>query len=233
LETNPITILIVDDHALTRAGVKVFTEQDPRIKVIGEASNGEEAIALAASLAPAVVIMDLFMPVIDGIEASKQIVANNPNIKIVMLTSHSGKTEVSAALAAGVNAYCLKDVNDERLMSAIYSAFNGDLWIDASIASDFICTVAGTRENDYSIDGKSNDGKVVRLTIAPNSFSLTERELQVLNLIVSGKTNQEIAAELFLSVDTIKSHLKTIMSKLNVDDRTQAAVKAVREGLIA
>ncbi len=225
-ETSLIRVLVVDDHAMTRAGIKFYIEQDPRIKVIAEASTGEESIGLSADLSPDVVVMDLYMPITNGIEASKKIRNNNPNTKIIILTSHSGKNEVSAALSAGINGYCLKDVSNERLVSAINSVFNGDIWIDSSIATDFLCLMSP--QGEISLNGGSNS------TPNPSSdrFSLTERELAVLGLIVSGKTNQEIASVLFLSVDTIKSHLKTIMTKLNVNDRTQAAVKAVREGLI-
>ncbi len=224
--SNLIRALIVDDHGMTRAGIKFFIEQDPTIKVVGEASNGEEALAVYASLNPDIIVMDLYLPIVNGIETSKSLLAKYPEAKIIILTSHSGKNEVTAALAVGVRGYCLKDVSNTRLVSAIQSVFNGDLWIDSSIVDSFLWLLS------QQSNAENNEVPTKQIKAHGQSrFSLSERELKVLELIVAGKTNQEIANDLFLSVDTIKSHLKTVMSKLNVDDRTQAAVKAVREGL--
>ncbi len=225
--TNPIRVLIVDDHGITRAGLKFYLEQDSEIVLVGEASDGQEALALCAAVTPDVVVMDFYMPLLDGIESSKMILANHPHIKIIILTAHMGKNEVSSALGVGIKGYCLKDVSNQRLLSAIHSVANGDLWVDSSLYDNFLGILPGQNPAAESNTDQSHELK----SIAKPAFSLTERELEVLNLIVAGKTNLEIASVLFLSVDTIKSHLKTIMSKMNVNDRTQAAVKAVREGL--
>lgn len=216
-----INVLIVDDHEMTRTGVKFFIEQDSDIKVIGEAKNGEEGIDLCASLSPDVVLMDVNMPVLNGIESAKKITANYPNVKIVMLTAFDNKEEIKASLTAGANGYCLKDISDSRLIAAIKGVIAGDIWLDSSIAGTLLQTLP-KGESENTDDDSSNGAH----------FGLSEREMQIIARIVEGKTNQKIALELHLSVDTVKSHIKTIMDKLSVSDRTQAAVKAVREGII-
>ncbi len=204
---------------MTRTGVKFFIEQDPDIKVIGEASNGEEGIALCNSLNPDVVLMDVNMPILNGIESAKIIATKSPNTKIIMLTAFDNQDEIRASLTAGANGYCLKDINDSRLIAAIKGVIAGDIWLDSSIAGSLL-------------ESLRNNGNNKQEEHQATGFGLSEREMQVIARIVEGKTNQKIAAELYLSVDTVKSHLKTIMDKLSVSDRTQAAVKAVREGLI-
>jgi DNA-binding NarL/FixJ family response regulator len=216
-----ISVLIVDDHEMTRTGVKFFLEQDSDIQVIGEAKNGEEGITLCASLKPDVVLMDVNMPVLNGIESAKRITAAHPDIKIIMLTAFDNIEEIRASLTAGVNGYCLKDISDSRLIAAIKGVIAGDIWLDSSIAGSLLQSLP------YNNEIKEGDGHH-----QTDSFGLSDREMQVIAGIVEGKTNQKIASELYLSVDTVKSHLKTIMDKLSVSDRTQAAVKAVREGLI-
>jgi DNA-binding NarL/FixJ family response regulator len=222
---NLIQILIVDDHEMTRAGIKFFIEQDQDIKTIGEAKNGQEAISLCASLKPDIVLMDVNMPILNGIEAAKKISIEHNGIKIIMLTSIGNEEEIRASFSAGANGYCLKDINDSRLIAAIKGVSEGDVWLDSSIAGSLL----QTSQNN---SGSSNNGFISEGHNHNNPYKLSEREMQIINLIVEGKTNQKIASELFLSVDTVKSHLKTIMDKLSVSDRTQAAVKAVREGLI-
>jgi DNA-binding NarL/FixJ family response regulator len=213
-----IQVLIVDDHEMTRTGVKFFIEQDSVIKVIGEASNGQEGISLCQSLSPNVVLMDVNMPVMNGVEAAKIITTDYPQTKIIMLTAVGNRDEIRASLAAGANGYCLKDINDSRLILAIKGVLAGDIWLDSSIAGELLGWLKNPGPNKSEEHG--------------TGFNLSEREMQILARIGEGKTNQKIASELFLSADTIKSHLKTIMDKLSVTDRTQAAVKAVREGLI-
>jgi two-component system, NarL family, response regulator LiaR len=215
-----IRVLLADDHSVTRRGIRAFVEKDPRIEIIDEARDGQEAITLSASLSPAVILMDIEMPLMDGIEATKAIRLNQPAIKVIMLSSHSSDKIILASLSAGANGYCLKDIDDDRLIMAIHTVAKGDYWIDSSIADSVLRLLP--LENSQATSGNHNH----------NRFNLSEREIQVLTLIVEGKTNQIIASHLHLSVDTIKNHLKTIMDKLSVSDRTQAAVKAVREELI-
>jgi len=217
-DTDLIRVLLVDDHSVTRRGIKAFIEKDPMINVVNEATDGHEAITLCESFSPSVVLMDIEMPLMDGIEATKAIRLKQPSIKIIMLSSHNSERIITDSLAAGANGYCSKDINDDRLITAIHAVAKGDFWIDSSIA-DSLLRHLGT-ENKTTVSANAN------------RFNLSEREIQVLTLIVEGKTNQAIALELHLSVDTIKNHLKTIMDKLSVTDRTQAAVKAVREELV-
>jgi DNA-binding NarL/FixJ family response regulator len=217
-DSELIRVLLVDDHSVTRRGIKLFLEKDPLIKIVDEATDGQEAIDCCATLSPSVVLMDIEMPLMDGIEATKIIRLNQPSIKIIMLSSHNSDKIILDSLTAGANGYCLKDIDDNRLITAIHAVAKGDYWIDSSIAS-YVLNHLPT-ENKAGVATKNN------------RFNLSEREIQVLTLIVEGKTNQAIANQLHLSVDTIKNHLKTIMDKLSVTDRTQAAVKAVREDLI-
>jgi len=213
-----IRVLLVDDHSVTRRGIKLFLEKDPLIKIVDEATDGQEAINCCKNLSPSVVLMDIEMPLMDGIEATKLIRLNQPSIKIIMLSSHNSDKIILESLSAGANGYCLKDIDDDRLITAIHAVAKGDYWIDSSIASYVL--------NHLPTESKAGPANKT------NRFNLSEREIQVLTLIVEGKTNQSIANQLHLSVDTIKNHLKTIMDKLSVTDRTQAAVKAVREDLI-
>ncbi len=221
--TDLIRVLLVDDHALTRRGIRAFIEKDPQITVIDEATNGQEAITLCASMSPAVVLMDIEMPLMDGIEATRVIRSSQADIKIIMLSSHTGDKMILASLSAGAQGYCSKDVDDDRLTIAIHAVAKGDYWLDSSIASSLISLL---------LPLESKLSRSTPDTVDHDHFGLSERELQVLNLIVEGKTNQAIASDLHLSVDTIKNHLKSIMNKLSVSDRTQAAVKAIREELI-
>ncbi len=204
---------------MTRAGIKFFIEQDPHIKVIAEAGNGEEGISMCSSYNPDVVLMDVHMPVLNGIEAAKTITKSNANTKIIMLTALGDEKEIMHSFSAGANGYCLKDISDSRLIAAIRSVAAGDIWLDSSIAG---CLLRQLPLPKASVNGDKQS----------DNFGLSEREMQVIALMVEGKTNQKIASELFLSVDTVKGHLKTIMDKLSVNDRTQAAVKAVRKGLV-
>ena len=160
------------------------------------------------------------MPVMNGLTAAKAISSNCPETKIIILTSDNSEHEILSAFSAGANGYCLKNIEDERLIAAIHSVAKGDFWIDSAIAGGILNLLPLQDKTARLVDS------------IENKFDLSEREKQVLTLIVEGKTNQVIASNLHLSVDTIKSHLKSIMDKLSVNDRTQAAVKAVREGLI-
>ena len=161
------------------------------------------------------------MPLMDGIEATRAIRSSHPIIKIIMISSHNTEKIIRDSLFAGANGYCLKDIDDDRLITAIHTVARGDFWIDASIANSVLGLLPSA--------GKAGSGWPHDKS---NHFDLSEREIQVLTLIVEGKTNQTIATELHLSIDTIKNHLKTIMDKLSVSDSTQAAVKAIREQII-
>jgi len=240
-ESKPkIKVLLVEDHALTRMGLKAAFKRTNDIDVIGEASNGEEAVELARSLNPDVIVMDVGMPVMDGIQAAKLIVTNHPDIKIVMLTQHDNDSDILASLAAGASGYCLKDVEPERLYTAVRSVNSGDAWLDATIASRVLRHYSALqRPSSTATSVQENKEKEQELEALPAEVmdrpapeALSPRELEVLRLIVDGLSNQEIADTLIISLATAKTHVRNILNKLAVDDRTQAAVHAMRRRLV-
>lgn len=229
----PIKVLLVEDHLLTRIGLKTVIERTPDIKVIGEAENGEDAVQKVRDLHPDVVLMDVGMPVMDGIEASKQINTQFGNaIGIIMLTSHDNERDIFASLAAGASGYCLKDVEPERLYTAIRSVHKGDSWLDSTIAAKVLRQQSVQPAAASQPAASSSEPE--RLAKAQHELCepLSPRELEVLNLLVDGLSNQEIADKLIISLATAKTHVRNILNKLAVDDRTQAAVHAMRRGLV-
>jgi DNA-binding NarL/FixJ family response regulator len=235
-----INVLLVEDHALTRMGLKAAFKRTSDICVIGEAANGEEAIEQARELKPDVILMDVGMPVMDGIQAAKQIVINHPDIKIVMLTQHDNDSDILASLAAGASGYCLKDVEPERLYTAVRSVNAGDAWLDATIASRVLrhysalpqtASVANI-EQEAVVEPEPAADLQPKAMVRPAPEALSPRELDVLKLIVDGMSNQEIADKLIISLATAKTHVRNILNKLAVDDRTQAAVHAMRRRLV-
>jgi DNA-binding NarL/FixJ family response regulator len=236
-----VRVLLVEDHKLTRMGLKAALKRVSDIDVIGEASNGQEAIEQAEAVKPDVILMDVGMPVLDGIQAAKQIKEKFPEIQIVMLTQHDNERDIFASLAAGASGYCLKDVEPERLYMAIRSVSSGDTWLDSTIANKVLKHyTARTVESEVSQDSLEKGvsepqvkARDVRSTdIHPLPEPLSPRELEVLQLIVDGLSNQQIAEKLIISLATAKTHVRNILNKLAVDDRTQAAVHAMRRGLV-
>jgi DNA-binding NarL/FixJ family response regulator len=228
-EQNQVKLLLVEDHLLTRIGLKTVIERHSEFRVIGEAEDGEQAVKLVDELNPDVVLMDVGMPVMDGIEASRRIKAKHPEKAIIMLTSHDNERDIFASLSAGAGGYCLKDVEPERLYSAIKSVFAGDIWLDS--------TIAGKVLKQYNASSESAEPtEAPKATLTKKEQNLPEplspRELEVLNLLVEGLSNQEIADKLIISLATAKTHVRNILNKLAVDDRTQAAVLAMRKGLV-
>jgi DNA-binding NarL/FixJ family response regulator len=209
-----IKIIIIEDHALTRIGLKTALEESQKIEVIAEAEYGETGIDLVKSLEPDLVIMDLGLPNMNGIEATRIIKEFNSNIKILVLTSHDSKNEVMESLGAGAEAYCLKDINPTRLISIIEGIIEGGVWLDPGIAKTIITTI-------------NSCGKVSDKTI--ENSPLTERELEILQLLADGLNNINIAQELSVSQHTVKAHICNILQKLAVDDRTQAVARAMRQ----
>jgi len=218
-------IMLVEDHELTRIGLKVSLEKYDDIEIIGETASGVEAIKLADELKPDLILMDIGLQDMNGIEATKRIKINNPNIKIIMVTSHEGQDEVLASFTSGADGYANKDFNTKQLHAAIEAVSQGDAWLTSQIAEKILRNYCGMTTHDFTV-GRSSSGD--KIPIVP----LSERELEVLQLIVDGKSNQEIADKLFVSLATAKSHVRSILTKLCVDDRTQAAVKAMREGIV-
>lgn len=211
-------ILIVEDHELTRFGLKTTFEGADYVNVIYEAKSAEDAYIIVKENNIDLVVMDLGLPEINGIDATKQIKKLNPNVKIVVLTSHTDEKDVLNSLKAGANAYCSKEINLERLINVVSSVLDGASWFDPSISNIVLKAATNTHLND------SSNAKTL--------YNLTSREKQILKLITEGLSNIEIAKKLFVSVNTTKVHVASVLQKLEVDDRLQAAVKALKENIV-
>jgi NarL family two-component system response regulator LiaR len=210
-----ITLLIVDDHAVVRQGVRTFLETQPDLEVVGDVSSGEEAIAAAERLAPDVALMDLVMPGMDGVEATRRLKQVSPRTQVIVLTSYHRDEHIFPAIRAGALSYLLKDVSPHELADATRKAARGEATLHPRVAARVVQEMRGTPRD------------------AINPFvELSERELEVLKLIADGASNPEIAERLVISEKTVKSHVSNILSKLHVADRTQAAVYAWREGVV-
>lgn len=230
--TRPIRILIVEDHELARYGLSMALSEKEGIEIVGEAENGQQGVDLALKEKPDVILMDIGMPVLDGIATTQQIKAAWPESRVIMLTSIQNHEEVLASMAAGADAYCLKDIKMERLCQVIQMVLEGAIWLDPAIARMVMQTLPTGAEPvpSHNFDAiEQTAGKKGRVRY---NAELTERELEVLKLIVDGKSNKEIAVLLDVSAHTAKAHVGSIIQKLAVDDRTQVAVKALRDGLV-
>jgi DNA-binding NarL/FixJ family response regulator len=217
-----IKILLVEDQKLMRIGIKSLFCDYPEFEIIGEASNGKEAIEKSKLIKPDIVLLDLGLPDISGLEAIKQILEQNNNIKVIVLTSHTTEEEVLAALQAGASAYVIKDIPTDFLMNVIKMVKAGAMWLDPHVVPfirDKNCGVIPARQLSRSVFKERHS-------------NLTQREYEVLKLIVDGQSNSDIAKTLTISEHTAKAHVCNIIQKLVVDDRTQAAVKALKEGLV-
>ena len=217
-----INIILAEDQKLMRIGIKSIFKDYPELEIIGEAENGKEAVEKTRLLKPDIVLMDIGLPDMSGIEAAKRILENNDNVKIIMLTSHISEKEVMDSLIAGANAYIMNDINTDFLKTIIKTIKLGAMWIDP-LAVPFI-----KEKNSGIIPPR----QLSRASFKEKHANLTQREYEVLKLVVDGMTNQEIANELTISEHTAKAHVCNIIQKLVVDDRTQAAVKAIKEGLV-
>ncbi len=227
VEAGKITVLLVEDHHVCRMGIKLLLEQAADIVVLGEATNGEEAVSMAGQMSPDIILMDLGLPGMDGLKATQLIREQaSPQSRIVMLTSHTSEDDVFAALSAGAQGYCTKDTDGARLRAAIDVVHNGGVWLDPLVASRVLKALPEMSKMATAPAGN------VKGRLSHNSEELSEREIEVLKLVVEGLSNAEIAERLILSPETIKSHLRRIMGKLAVSDRTQAAVKALRSGIV-
>ena len=210
-----ITVLLVDDHAMVRQGVRTFLATQPDLLVVGEAGTGAEAVVLAAQTVPDVVLMDLIMPDMDGVEATRRLKQVSPRSQVVVVTSYHEDEHIFPALKAGALSYLLKDLSSGELAAAIRKAAVGESVLHPRVAARVIRELQGPRAERV------------------NPFTeLSERELEVLKLIAGGMSNAEMAARLVLSEKTIKGHVSNILSKLHLVDRTQAAVYAWREGIV-
>jgi two-component system, NarL family, response regulator LiaR len=210
-----IRVLIVDDHSVVREGLRSFLDLQDGIAVVGEAGDGQQAIDLTHELTPDVVLMDLVMPGLDGVAAMRAIHAHHPDARVIVLTSFLDEQRVLPAIQAGAAGYLLKNVAPADLAQAIRAAHRGEAIIDPAVAARLLNALAGESEHR---------------ALAPQR--LTAREQQVLELIVGGRSNKRIALELGIAEKTVKAHVGRVLEKLGVADRTQAALVAVREGLV-
>jgi two-component system, NarL family, response regulator LiaR len=210
-----IRVLITDDHKVVRRGLRGFLELDPELEVVGEAENGEEAVAVARRLEPDVVLMDLLMPVMDGIEATSKIRRELPEVEVVALTSVLEDASVTGAIRAGAIGYLLKTTDADELREAIRAAAAGQVRLAPEAAARLM--------------------REVRSPSSPEALTepLTERETEVLRLLARGKANKQIARELFVAISTVKTHVNNLYRKLDISSRTQAALYAARIGLVS
>ncbi|MFA7657855.1 MAG: response regulator transcription factor [Candidatus Gastranaerophilaceae bacterium] len=217
-----LNVIIVEDFKLTRVGLRCALNSNKDINVIAECDNAAAGLELIAKFKPDVVLMDLGLPEMNGIEATIKVKEILPETKIIALTSHDREEEVIAALASGAHGYCLKDIDPVKLADVVRDVANGVCWIDPQVAQ-IALNAFPKPENTSLLPSKTG---------ATGRVPLTERECEVLKHLVMGKSNTEIAKELIVSVHTAKAHVCSILQKMCVNDRVQAAVKAVREGLV-
>ncbi len=221
----PIKVLIADDHALLREGLRRILEMEPDIEVAGEACDGQEVVEKAAALRPDIILMDINMPGGGGLEATREIRRRFPAINVVVLTIHDDEEYLIEMVNAGAKGYMLKDVEPARVIDAIYRVHEGEAFIPGDLMSkvfrEFQRRNAGGQKTPLAGRGMGEGPE--RLTI---------RELEVLQAIVDGRSNKEIAGKLFISEKTVKNHVTNILKKLDLYDRTQAAVYAIRHGLV-
>ncbi len=212
---DAIRIVLVDDHLMVRMGLKAYFSTLPDIEVVGEAGTGEEAVRLVADLTPDVVLMDIIMPGIDGVEATRQIKKISPHTQVIAVTSYHEDEHIFPAIRAGALSYVLKDIDPDDLAEAVRRANAGEAVINPRVAARLVKELHGQRED------------------AVNVFNeLTAREMEVLRQVAAGQSNREIAETLVISEKTVKTHITNILTKLHLSDRTQAAVYAWQSGIV-
>lgn len=222
---SDIRVLLVEDHTMTRMGLSLVLSQAQGIVMIGEAEDGQKGIEFAKQLLPDVILMDIGLPVIDGIEATKLIKEAGLNSKILMFTSRDSEDDVFASLASGADGYVMKGINPEQLQNAIKAVNEGTAWLDPAIARLVLSNVQRQNKNNVPLKSGIDAAKA-------NAYGLTDRELDVLNLIVDGLTNVQIAEKLVIAKATAKAHVHSILQKLYAENRTQATITALKERLV-
>jgi DNA-binding NarL/FixJ family response regulator len=212
--TTTVRTLIADDQTLFRVGLARLLEEDPRVDIVGQAGDGVEAVKLAGSLKPDVVLMDLKMPNLDGIEATRQIVAAYPAVKVLLLTTFEADNHVIQALKAGASGYILKDSKPDSIVSSLLAVMAGERVMASAVANRVLEMLTGTTTPKEFYDG------------------LTGREIEILKLLAGGMANKQIAYKLKISEKTVRNHVSNMYEKLNIYDRSQAVLYAVRKGLV-
>lgn len=216
-----LKILLAEDHEWARVGLSLSIEAKSTYQIVAESENGQQAVEAARREHPDIVLMDIEMPVMDGLSAARQIKQEFPDMKIVMLTSHKDQHLIAEALSCGANAYCMKDIKIDRLIQVLEMVADGATWFDPAINDMLMQILLGKvpKEEVQSFD-------------ASDMPDLTERELDVLELIVQGKNNKDIADQLSITIHTVKIHVGNIIQKMGVSDRTQVAIKALQQRLV-
>lgn len=220
-----IKVLLVEDHTMTRMGLALVLEKAQGIELLAEAEDGLTGVEKAKELSPDVILMDIGLPNIDGIEATRRIKEHNPNSKILIFTSRDGDDDVFDCFKAGADGYIMKGSTPEQTTNAICAVNDGTAWIDPAIAKLVLSSI---QKNEP----KSSPISEVNYKSGKNTYGLTEREMEVLGLIVEGLSNPDIAERLVITRATAKAHVHSILQKLYVDDRTKAAIMAMKEGLV-
>lgn len=213
-----IKVLLVDDHTVVLKGLAFFLSTQEDLELVGEANNGKEALVKVGETNPYVILMDLYMPEMDGVEATAYIKKEYPNVKVIVLTSFSDQAHVLPALRAGASGYILKDVEPDQLVEAIRSAYKGNIQLHPDIANALLSQTLPVEEKE--------EESSIQVDV------LTARENEVLQLLAKGMSNKEIASVLVITEKTVKAHVSSILSKLNLSDRTQAALYAVKNGIV-
>ena len=219
-----VRVLLIEDHVMTRMGLSLVLEHAEGVSLIAEAEDGLSGVEKAKELLPDVILMDIGLPNIDGIEATKRIKAFNPDLKVLIFTSRDNEDDVFASFKAGADGYIMKGANPEQTVNAIKAVKEGIAWIDPNIARLVLSNIQRNTpsEQEESVETKEKT----------NMYDLTDRELEVLSLIVEGLSNSQIADRLVIAKATAKAHVHSILQKLYVDDRTKAAILALKEGIV-
>jgi NarL family two-component system response regulator LiaR len=220
---QPARVVIADDHGLVREGLRAVLEGEPDLEVVGEAEDGNQALEVCRTLGPDLVLMDVRMPEVDGLEATRKIKEEMPNTSVIMVTMHENPDYLLEAIRAGAAGYILKDASAERLVEAVRRTLDGESPLNQELAMRLLTRMANESEPSARAPEKSQD---------PMPEGITPREVEVLRLLAQGRTNLQIAQDLAVSRGTIKSHVQNIIAKLGVSDRTQAAVRAIELGIL-
>ncbi|WP_245395625.1 response regulator [Anthocerotibacter panamensis] len=226
-----IRVVLIEDHDLTRAGMKLTLRKEG-FEVVGEAANGRQGLAAVEQSQPDIALVDIGLPDMDGVEVTRQIKSHYPQVRVVILTLQDMEETVMAAFAAGADSYCMKDIAKENLLLAMQVTLEGVSWLDPAVAGKVLkqLKAASPPAGDELVTIQAEGSEYAEILEA---YPLTKRELEVLELIVQGCSNQTIAEKLYVTVGTVKTHVRNILSKLCVDDRAQAAVRALRSGLVS